>query len=546
MLKTKLKNVKGITLIALVITIIVLLILAGVSIAMLTGENGILTQAQKAKMETENVAKQEEQDLAKLEAMINGEDIIITPVDDDNPGQLEQEGTDTLVINSIEDLVFFSYDVTTNGTTYEEKTVKLGTNLDFSSDKSYVDPDRTDFDKYGYTGQLKQALTSGTGFNPIGSQDLANSFYGTFDGDNKVICSLYENIKKDDVVRAGLFVTTYGEIRNLGLVNVNITAIAQGENSASVGGIARASYNNIYNCYVTGSINVTGSSWMPVGGLCGVMQEEANIENCYNLASIKATNVKEDLGDADIGCGGIVGQGTVNINKCYNRGRIEVDGGNNQILVGGIIGSLVDSGTTRTIKNCYNNAEIEGKSKTAYQMHLGGIVGRLTTANVLNCYNAGDILGNEEKSDGYNIGGIIGTQRANTILNNLFNVGKVINEENNGNLRIGGVVGNTVEDDTNISLNSIYNIGVINIKNQNSTNNVGSIMGIRNSTGILNNCYYLTGTYSTGVGSGSSTGVTEWDSFDEFPSMLSVVNGDGVFKEDTEGINNGYPILEWQ
>ncbi len=43
------KNQKGITLIALVITIIVLLILAGVSIAMLTGDNGILTQTNKAK-----------------------------------------------------------------------------------------------------------------------------------------------------------------------------------------------------------------------------------------------------------------------------------------------------------------------------------------------------------------------------------------------------------------------------------------------------------------------------------------------------------------
>ena len=41
-------NNKGITLIALVITIIVLLILAGVSIAMLTGQNGILTQATNA------------------------------------------------------------------------------------------------------------------------------------------------------------------------------------------------------------------------------------------------------------------------------------------------------------------------------------------------------------------------------------------------------------------------------------------------------------------------------------------------------------------
>lgn len=47
---------KGITLIALVITIIVLLILAAISIAMLTGENGLLTKAKKAKEETE-VAK---------------------------------------------------------------------------------------------------------------------------------------------------------------------------------------------------------------------------------------------------------------------------------------------------------------------------------------------------------------------------------------------------------------------------------------------------------------------------------------------------------
>ena len=55
----KIIDVKGITLIALVITIIVLLILAGVSIAMLTGENGILSQAAKAKEETEKAQANE-------------------------------------------------------------------------------------------------------------------------------------------------------------------------------------------------------------------------------------------------------------------------------------------------------------------------------------------------------------------------------------------------------------------------------------------------------------------------------------------------------
>ncbi len=46
------KNQNGVTLIALVITIIVLLILAGVSIAMLTGDNGLLTRARQASDET--------------------------------------------------------------------------------------------------------------------------------------------------------------------------------------------------------------------------------------------------------------------------------------------------------------------------------------------------------------------------------------------------------------------------------------------------------------------------------------------------------------
>ena len=53
------KNNKGITLIALVITIIVLLILAGVSIAMLTGNNGILTQATNATSKTQVGAAEE-------------------------------------------------------------------------------------------------------------------------------------------------------------------------------------------------------------------------------------------------------------------------------------------------------------------------------------------------------------------------------------------------------------------------------------------------------------------------------------------------------
>ena len=65
------KEQKGITLVALVITIIVLLILAGVSIAMLTGDNGIFNKATTAKDETGKASVTEAVSLAISEIMAN-------------------------------------------------------------------------------------------------------------------------------------------------------------------------------------------------------------------------------------------------------------------------------------------------------------------------------------------------------------------------------------------------------------------------------------------------------------------------------------------
>ena len=69
-MKTKVKNVKGITLIALVITIIVLLILAGVTIATLTGDNGILTKANEAKTITNEKDEEEQIEIGYTEYLM--------------------------------------------------------------------------------------------------------------------------------------------------------------------------------------------------------------------------------------------------------------------------------------------------------------------------------------------------------------------------------------------------------------------------------------------------------------------------------------------
>lgn len=83
----KLREKQGITLIALVVTIVVLLILAGVSIAMLTGDNGVLTQAQNAKNRTEEAQREEENILTGYENYINSATNQV--LDDDLPGNEE-------------------------------------------------------------------------------------------------------------------------------------------------------------------------------------------------------------------------------------------------------------------------------------------------------------------------------------------------------------------------------------------------------------------------------------------------------------------------
>ena len=73
----KVKGSKGITLIALVITVIVLLILAGITISALSGENGIIQKAVEARTQTDiaNVKEQARLDITELQMDKLGEDI---------------------------------------------------------------------------------------------------------------------------------------------------------------------------------------------------------------------------------------------------------------------------------------------------------------------------------------------------------------------------------------------------------------------------------------------------------------------------------------
>lgn len=67
-----LKQQKGITLVALVITIVVLIILAGVAISLTLGDNGIFNKATQGRDQYKVAANAEHDQLVNAEAYVNG------------------------------------------------------------------------------------------------------------------------------------------------------------------------------------------------------------------------------------------------------------------------------------------------------------------------------------------------------------------------------------------------------------------------------------------------------------------------------------------
>ena len=504
-MKERFKQRTGITLIALVITIIVLLILAGVSIAMLTGENGILNQAQNAKKETEEAEKNEKMDLLKQEDLINEtlNGVEVEQVTDEKPGELEQGEDNTLVINSIEDLVFFAHDVT-NGNNYSGKTVKLGTSLDFNSTKSYVDPLRTDYGEYGYKGELKTLLTTGEGFIAIGTmydRDVSmNHFQGIFDGNYNSIYNLYQNVEESDkVLIAGFFGTNMGTIKNLQMKNINLNGTTNNMHIL-MGAIAGRNSGNIENCSSTGNININanGVKSINIGGISG-QGDSSGIENsinrCYSLANIKI-NVN-NLNTVIVS--GIGNSNGMLIKNSYFNGKIEINGQ----YEGELMSSITGIGTSEIIENCYNLGEIVQNMKNSHA-YVGGITNG-KEAN--NCYN----LGNMSSNSTINHNGGIDANAQDTEINNCYNVGNLIKVDG-----AGGFFGALAGTGKNLVIN--YSKWLINTSETSVSQNLGNVTD--NSICV--------------------------NTLEEMPSVLEIINGDGAFKEDTNNINNGYPILNWQ
>ena len=193
MKKKELANT-GITLIALVVTIIVLLILAGISIMMLTGDNGILQRAASSKVNVDNSQIQERINLAYHSALINGQgDITEDLLEKDLSNEFGFRNIAYTLINSKDGK---SWIVSINGTNVKETILKPS--------KLQTEPINPEVE-YGYAEKPGVVDASS-----LVEGDIINYYY---DKDKKPIsCAVLYN---DNV--HGLQVVTLDSIKNITL-----------------------------------------------------------------------------------------------------------------------------------------------------------------------------------------------------------------------------------------------------------------------------------------------------------------------------------------
>ena len=186
-----LKKKNGITLIALVVTIIVLLILAGVSISMLTGQNGILNRAAEAKEKTEIASKDERRKLAQEEALMNTEKTTykgITLPEGFAPTKIDGEDSidDGLVITDGYGNEYVWIEVPKTATVYPT----AGVSISSFTDEEYT---KIEEDLHKYTNDYR----NGTSYRDVYYADSTTGWFTDAEQYNrlkqKMLKSVYQN-----------------------------------------------------------------------------------------------------------------------------------------------------------------------------------------------------------------------------------------------------------------------------------------------------------------------------------------------------------------
>ena len=528
---------KGITLIALIVTIIVLIILAGITIATLTGDDGIINNANNAKEETEianekeivdratinamgnnkrgNIVKDELQDeldritkVGDTEVEDNGEEFevffvktnryYIVDIDGDiveegeividkSPGDItkDENGNDIeegkpYEIWCIEDLVAFSNMVNGNGIILENgKAIEIDTPTNFSNKTVELKTNLNFKSKHSYANSERTDFGDINGNENDGNTLMNEMTTGTG----------FKPIGTENDYFRGAFEGNGKEVNNIYI-----------DTSNNAGLFGRVFYATVENIKISGLIT---SKEHHAGGI--IAEGPATIKNCNNEATINAKGY----------AGGIVGAGgwqSISLENSSNTGDIYSE----KDTVAGIAGSFAGK-----INNCYNLGNVE-----SLRGYSSGILGQSAgKVEITNCFNEGNINSKANAS-----GGITAYTYAEATVNNCYNTGNIITE------------GSIITSANSNGIGGTY---------ANNCYNIGNLKSIRKCYAIgantMTNCYYNSTLVGKIEDENNIEDISKLDK-NEFVNLLnSYTNEETQYPSDWrkwEIGENGYPTFE--
>ncbi len=521
---------RGITLIALVVTIVVLLILAGVSINALFGQDGIILRAKDTKKVTNLSSLKEEIGIViqsrninkmaglpvgsfkeELENGISGNKTVEAIGNIGDTCYVTREEA-TLTVYDNGDIIDGKADIwdgtsKSKPTADESKNWHIYTPEEMKYFEEFVNGKLTDEEKEGLeitdstivylendidmgARQENGVLTAGTAWDPIGKDDT-RKFIGTFEGNNHTVKGIY--VKKDGNF-AGLFGIS-DTIQNLTVADSYIEVT--GKRAGGIVGALRE--GNIVNCHNVNTRVSSSENGNNVGGIVGQFGTqnfaEGNIINCTNTGNVESNghsiggtaglfagkkiencvNEGKVNGGIENGYGmvaGIVGNAiTGDIVNCTNKGVITDRG----ISTGGISGQFQGG----EIQFCINIGTIYGGIYNDINTYSGGIVGQFLGKMIESCVNNGNTL-----SKGTVNGGICGVIAGNASITKCINTGNI---QGKANYQAG--IAASLGSNSSVTVEKCINTGTI----QGTGNYQGGICGVigDNSSAIIKNCYSL-------------------------------------------------------
>ena len=349
-----------------------------------------------------------------------------------------------------------------------------------------------DFDNAGSyaSGAVNTAWTAGKGWEPIGDK-----FDTTFDGSGHTISNLY--INRIDSYNVGLFSLNDldGIIRNIGLVDVDVSG-------KSGGGLAGFNLGTISDSYASGDVSGSETS---AGGLVGLNGSEFVIGGSTISHSYASVAVSGADGSA---AGGLVGRN--------DHGTIIASYATGSVLGGSPVGGLAGYHWGGTIISSYASGSVEAS------YIAGGLVGRGLSGSmgegdgwVISSYATGNVKG------GVGVGGLVGSllhpswhQRGGNPPSKIGVIASYATGSVEGDIQVGGLVGSIFQNSDAsdvVTITASYATG-----NVQGNRSAGGLIGgnsYKDSDAAggttVSSSYWDTETsgQATAVGQGDSTGV---------------------------------------